>query len=359
MRLIIGSFGPDIHTVDFDPETLTLKYVSRTSVGSQPSWLVSNKDQTLLYSCDETGTYEGSGQHERFNGAISVFKLNPNNDRPLTRIQTILSGGHSPTHMDLDENCKMAYVSNFYTGTYSAFQVLENGKLGSRQVIDLNSDKVEVGNDKRQFMANAHWLGTDVLSKGKFVYGCDLGQDKIFQYVNVDGKLVPADVPFIRTRPGSGPRHMTFHPMKPWAYVVNELDSTLCVYNQNVETGCLSAEQQVVCTRPEDTIGYSRSGAITMDSEGKFIYISNRDASNSIVCYRVLDNGLVEFVQLVESKGIFPRHLAISPDGEWLCCSNQKSNRIDMFARDKKSGKLDWKVGMDDVHLAVFSLFIR
>lgn len=367
MRLIIGSFGPDIHHVDFDPIAVTLKLVTKTSVGSEPSWILASKDESLLYVCDECGTYVGSGKHEKNSGAIVVFRNNyPNDKQPLTRLQTILSGGHSPTQMTFDEDERMIFVANYYEGIFSTFRILrpvggQFGTLAAEQVIDLNeSNQLEVGpNKKRQEAAHAHWIGPDALSRGKYVYGLDLGQDKIFQYVTEGSELKPNKVPFIRTRPGTGPRHMAFHPSKPWVYVLNELDSTLGVYTQDLETGNLGEERQYEFTIPPGTTKYTRSSAILMDGEAKFIYITNRDGNNSIVVYQILQDGLIKSVQTIYSGGVHPRHVAISPCGKWLSCANQKSHRIDMFARDKETGTLEWKVGLGDLNLAVFTLFLK
>ena len=41
------------------------------------------------------------------------------------------------------------------------------------------------------------------------------------------GQLIPTDKPWIAKRPGSGPRHLAFHPNQPLCYLINELDSTV------------------------------------------------------------------------------------------------------------------------------------
>jgi 6-phosphogluconolactonase len=368
MRLLVGSFGPDIHTVDFDPDQLTLKYISRTSVGTQAAWLVPNTDETMLYVCDECGTYEATGgPYHKDVGAIVVFRINTNNDaEPLTRLQTILSSGHSPAQMTLDEDERMLRVANYFGGTFSTFRVLSpplgpSGLLRAEQVIDLNDPaQLELGPDeRRQDVAHAHWIGNDHLSRGRFVYGIDLGQDKIFQY-KVDGtRLVEAETPFVRSRAGAGPRHMVFHPEKPWCYVVNELDSTLSFHEQDLQTGCLSAELQYMSTIPADTKAYSRASAIILDAESRFIYLSNRGGSDSIGVYKILENGRFEHVQTIDSRGSFPRHIGISHDGKWLMAANQKTGNVEMFARDAETGILEWKVGLGGIDHPVFPLFLR
>ena len=47
----------------------------------------------------------------------------------------------------------------------------------------------------------------------------------------------PCDPPFVKARYGAIPRHMTFHPNAPYAYVVNEMDSTVNAYHWDTERG--------------------------------------------------------------------------------------------------------------------------
>lgn len=370
MRMFIGSFGPDIHTVDFDPETISLKYIHRTTVGSAPSWLISGKDQSLLYATDEIGTYDGSGKWEKGSGAVIVFRINASNDKqPLTRVQTVLSGGDGPTHLHFDEDERLVYCANYFGGRFSVFRILRPfdgifGTLKLEQVLDLNEPgKLELGpKPDRQDVAHAHWLGPDTLSAGKFVYGVDLGQDKIFQYINVGTELRPnPSCEFIRSRPGAGPRHMVFHPTQPWAWVCNELDATMSSYLQDTKTGCLSDERQYLSTIPagKKPTEIVRPSAIMLDKAAKFLYMTNRGGSNDIVVYKITSDGLLEHVQSVDSNGIFPRHIELSPDEKWIHCTNQDSNRIDMFARDPETGKLEWKCGLDGIELPVFTYFVK
>src|SRR5258708_3502796 len=126
MKLFIGSHGPDIYHVEFDPVNVTLQYVTHTSVGSEPTWLVANKDETLLYVSVESSTDEGAGKYKKTSGAVAVFGINSNNDQEkLTRLQTTISGGHCrPSHLQLDEEESMVYAANYFSGIFSSFKVV-------------------------------------------------------------------------------------------------------------------------------------------------------------------------------------------------------------------------------------------
>ena len=57
---------------------------------------------------------------------------------------------------------------------------------------------------------------------GRFVVVPDKGLDKVhvFRFDASRGKLLPCDPPFVKARYGAVPRHVTFHPSLPYAYVV-------------------------------------------------------------------------------------------------------------------------------------------
>ena len=75
--------------------------------------------------------------------------------------------------------------------------------------------------------------------------------------------------------PGEGPRHMTFHQDKPWAYLINELGNSVELLEYNKENGALS-QLQKISTLPEDFKEFSKSAEVRLHPNGKFLYASNR-----------------------------------------------------------------------------------
>src|SRR5262249_56264300 len=75
----------------------------------------------------------------------------------------------------------------------------------------------------RQQEAHAHCF---VISpNNRFAYAADLGLDQVLVY-RLDAakaKLTPGRQPFVRTPPGAGPRHLTFHPTGTHLYLLNHL----------------------------------------------------------------------------------------------------------------------------------------
>ena len=68
---------------------------------------------------------------------------------------------------------------------------------------------------------------------------------------------------------------MVFHPTAGYAYVINELDSTVTAYNYDRATGSLEPKQ-IVTTLPATFTGENRAAGIGITPSGKFLYASNR-----------------------------------------------------------------------------------
>ena len=67
----------------------------------------------------------------------------------------------------------------------------------------------------------------------RFAFVADLGLDKVFVYRfdSAAGTLTPNEPSRVSVAPGSGPRHFAFHPSGKFAYVINEMKSTVTAFN--------------------------------------------------------------------------------------------------------------------------------
>ena len=85
----------------------------------------------------------------------------------------------------------------------------------------------------------------------------------------------PANRPPSPRKPGAGPRHAAFHPHLPYAYVINELDSTITTFDYDAERGVLDP-RQTISTLPPDFSGANTTAEIAVAPSGQFLYGSNR-----------------------------------------------------------------------------------
>ena len=174
------------------------------------------------------------------------------------------------------------------------------------------------------------------------MYVTDLGSDKIMIYAfnEETGRIVLATSAFVTIPPGSGPRHLEFHPTLAFCYLLTELNSRLTSYTWNSKTGALEFAS-ATSTLPKGFNGFGGSAEVAISSDGKFLYASNRGVSNSIALFNINPvTGSALMNQLDSSLGKAPRHFSIHPSGKYLLAGNMDSDEIVIFKRNRRNGQL-------------------
>ncbi|GAA4432260.1 lactonase family protein [Pontibacter saemangeumensis] len=313
-------------------ETGELTRVSGFRAGANPSFLTLDEPRKHLYAVNEIGNYEGQES-----GAVSAFSVDPQNGN-LTLMNRKASMGGSPCYISLGEGGKTVLVANYSGGNVAAFPIKDNGQLES--AADVEQHEGTGPNEDRQEAAHAHYIAPS--PDNQYVYAVDLGVDKIYSY-RLDsgtGALTPAEpaVAFVAS-PGAGPRQMAFHPGGKYAYVINELNSTMTALAYDSGNGTFT-EVQTLPTVPADITENNYPAAVRVSPDGKFLYGSNR-GHNSIVVYSLDDStGNMTYVENVPCGGDWPRDMTIDLSGNLLLVANERSNSIVAFKRDKATGKL-------------------
>jgi 6-phosphogluconolactonase len=160
----------------------------------------------------------------------------------------------------------------------------------------------------------------------------------IFRFDARSGKLLPAEQPWVQVKPGSGPRHLAFHPSGKYVFVLNELNSTVSAFTRDQRKGSLK-ELQTLPTLPADFSGTNSCADIHVSSDGRFLYGSNR-GHDSIALFAINPLGGLSVLGHESTRGMTPRNFAIDPTGAFLLAANQKSDNIVVFRRDQKTGRL-------------------
>jgi 6-phosphogluconolactonase len=194
-------------------------------------------------------------------------------------------------------------------------------------------------NRERQAGPHAHYIAPD--PGNAFALACDLGLDKVLVY-RLGGEqaaLVGNDPPSVTVEPGSGPRHLAFHPDGRHVYLVNELASTVTVFEYEAQTGTLK-ELQTISMLPQDFKGQSTAAEVQVHPSGQFVYASNRGHDSIAVFAVERKDGRLRVVERVPCGGRTPRHFALDPSGSRLLAANQDSDNIVVFRVAKDSGLL-------------------
>lgn len=152
-----------------------------------------------------------------------------------------------------------------------------------------------------------------------------------------EAKGTLTEVSRARTRPGAGPRHLTFHPGGRHAYLANEVDNTVVVCGYDPDSGRLTPGDP----QPTGTgSGTNFPAQLLVTADGSYAYLANR-GHDSLTRYAVEADGAgLKLLDTVPVGGDFPRQIAFSPDGTLLFASLQRSNAVSVFRVDRESGAL-------------------
>lgn len=334
-KILIGSYSPaeeeGIKCYQFDPGSGKLAYLGGTSGIENPSFLAIHSNGRFIYAVSETDGKEGNSS-----GGVAAFRV-ISEKGGLDKINDVTSGGAAPCHVSLDRTEKFLFAANYNGGNIAVFPVQKDGSLGEMSSFHQHSGS---GSDRpNQRGPHAHSINTDPTNR--FAMVADLGLDKLFVYkLETDtGKLLPNDPPFVKVKAQSGPRHLAFHPGGSFAYLINEIASTITVFSYESAGGRLE-EIQTVSTLPADFQGRNSTAEVVVDSSGRFLYGSNR-GHNSIAVFSInQDSGKLEMRQVRSTGGKSPRNFCLSPDGKFLLAANQRSDSLLVFPVDGSSGEL-------------------
>jgi 6-phosphogluconolactonase len=287
-----------------------------------PTYLTISKDAKHLYSVAKIGT----------TGGTAAFSIR--DDGTLQLINYQVEEGSSPCHVNLDSKNRYLLSANYHKGEVSSYPIKEDGSVESP------SSKVKHEGSgphaDRQQKAYAHYISQT--PDEKYVCAVDLGSDKLFVYTLEDGILNNRDDLNFSTRPGSGPRHLVFHPNGRFSYILTELTSNVIALEYSPEEGF--KELQYISALPEGFLGESWASAIRITPDGNYLYAGNR-GHDSIAVFKIDQNtGKLQFVEHAAANIKEPRDFNIDPSGSFLIAANQNSNTVISFSIDKSTGRL-------------------
>ena len=296
-----------------------------------PSFLAIHPNQRFLYAVNEISRFE-----DRDAGSITAFSIDRASGA-LTPLNRVSSRGGGPCHLSIDATGRWLFVANYGGGSVAAFPIEEDGRLRDSSAFFQHAGSSV--NKARQ--SGPHGHAVVVSPDNRFVLAADLGLDKVFTY-RLDpaaGGLAPGDPPFARIAPGGGPRHLAFRPDGRFAYVLNELVSTVAAFRYDAARGSLE-ELQTVSMLPQGFSGENSGAEIAVHPGSRFLYASNR-GHDSIAGFRIdAGSGTLTPLERVSTQGKTPRNFAIDPSGRFLVAANQNSGTVVVFRIDQNTGSL-------------------
>ncbi|MGH4031932.1 lactonase family protein [Actinomycetota bacterium Odt1-20B] len=321
VRAYIGSFtaagGPGVLVADLDGQSGALTVVGATDVVADPSYLALAPDGRTLYAVSETAR-----------GAVAAFDVT--GGKPELRRAPVPVRADAPTHLAL--HAGHVLTANYGSGSVSAVPLHPDGTLApapSGVLPHTGSGP----HPQRQQGPHAHQVLPD--PSGRWVLSVDLGTDSVRVCALTDGG--PELHREVALRPGSGPRHLAFHPGGRHAYVLNELTPTLTTCAWDPAEGSLKplAEISVLPGAPE---GDAYPSEVVVASDGRFLWTATR--GEDLISVFALDEAgeRPRLTASVECGGDWPRDLALDPSGRYLYAANERSGDVTWFALDEATG---------------------
>ncbi|MDF2959676.1 MAG: hypothetical protein K0S39_1411 [Paenibacillus sp.] len=320
--------APGIYIYHFDEGTEDLSFVEFVSGIKDPSFIKLCSKHGTLYTFSKAEEENEQSDAIAYRIEADTGKLNFLGRQP--------TADKSSTHINTDDAGQYLMLVSYGGGSLSLLPLREDGSIGAL------SDQVqhEGGSilPKRQESAHPHSIYTD--PSDQFAVVPDLGLDKIMVYRldREQGKLRPHDE--VHLTPGSGPRHLAFHPVLAYAYVIQELSSTITVLSFDRQTGKLEPVQ-IVNTLPDAYDGPENSCAeVQISPCGTYLYGSNRGHDSIVVFLIDQESGMLSLVEHTSTLGSHPRHFSLTPSGRYLFAANKDSDSVQLFKVDQESGKL-------------------
>jgi 6-phosphogluconolactonase len=338
-----------IYAYRFDAASGKLTPIGLAAETPNPSFLALSPNGRFLYAVNEADQFQGEKT-----GGVSAFAIDRASGK-LKALNAVSSRGTGPCHLVVDGTGKCVIAANYNSGSVASFPVREDGSLGAAVSFEQHSGSS--ANAQRQAGPHAH--STVMSPDNRFVLSADLGLDEIFTYRLDPAKaaITPADPPFVKVAPGSGPRHLAFHPNGKLVYAVEEIVSKVTAFTYDSAKGSLR-EIQTISMLPADFTGRSTAAEIEVHSNGKFLYASNR-GHDSIAVYSIDAAGKLALVTTVPSNGKAPRNFAIDPTGGWMLAANQDAGGVSLYKIDQKTGKLERTGDALDVAFPVCVTFLK
>lgn len=258
-------------------------------------------------------------------GRVTAFTVGA--DGTLTQTSAASSEGATPAHLSWDATGQFVGTANYHDAPVpedagASLAIHRDGKLTAKVTQSGTGP-----NTQRQDRSHTHCVRWT--PDNRFVIDIDLGIDKlvIYRFDAATGAITrhgDASVP-----PGAGPRHFVFHPTKPFAYVIAELDCTVVSFAFDAANASFRMLDSAP-TVPESGMAGNSCAAIAITRDGKHIFAGNR-GHDSVARLDIDADGIARFVKTTPSGGKVPRDFMLTPDEKLMAVANQESHMVTLF----------------------------
>ena len=329
LYMLVGTYtsgkSNGIYVYRFDEETGNSAYVSDAEA-TNPTYLAISSDEKHVYAVGENNgdaAVAYAFTFDKTTGKLSLLNSQPTNSP-------------GPCYINADHTGHFVVTANYGGGTVSVFPLATDGSLKpTEKVFEFEGSGLDKNRQDKPHLHCAVYS-----PDGRYLFAADLGTDNLHVFTTsvTTPFLTPGNPKAYKLEPGSGPRHLTFHPNGKYAYLINELSGKVTAFHY--ADGNLEPVQYIDADNSEG-IGEKGSADIHVTPDGKFLYASNRARTNNIAIFRINDtDGRLTLVGH-QPTGRHPRNFVITPNGKYLITANMNNSLIQVFEIDRETGLLN------------------
>lgn len=337
MIVLYASLGEELRQYRLDLQAATLSLLATTKLSVNVQFATANPARSHLYVVSSnagSGTLGAKGDTH----LLSAFQIDPATGT-LTAIGEPVPLAERPIHLSVDQTGQYALVAYNQSGTLSVHGINGDGAIGGP--IE-QPQPIDAGIFTHQVVVTPG--NQTVLALGR---GNDAIQDRaeepgsISTFAFDQGILRPLSQTILEA--GIGPRHLAYHPTRPWVYVGIERGSKLFMYHLR-EDGTLDARPSFMKEALKDMANEHRlgqkGGVVQVSPDGNYLYVANRadhsqqegdkavlvGGENNIAVFSLdQQTGEPTLVQHLDPRGIEARTFNTDPTGKLFVVANQKS----------------------------------
>lgn len=326
IRLFAGKYTRDVdkglYLFDLKMKEGNFNLVTSLDAGPNPSYFCISKKNGLIYAVNEVSNFKGVR-----GGGLTTLRYDAKTGE-IEKINELSVPNGGPVFISLSPGNDYLVMANYGGGSIAVIGLDKEG------IPDRIADTIFYQREGGK-VSRAHMISFD--PSGKRVYATDLGLNRImiYDFDHGSGRLNQIPNGIAKQAEGAGPRHFVFSSDGTKMYVINELNSTVSVFNvdSNGELNLI----QTVTTLQEGFKGKNTCADIHIGKNGRFLYGSNR-GENTIVTFSIGNDGKLTLTGHISCGGEGPRNFVIDPSGKYILVGNQNSGNISLFKIEGKSG---------------------
>jgi len=326
---LYANVGPRLtqYDVDVDAATLTRGGTITLPANVQYAWPHANRRFLYVATSDgASGMGSAGSQHH-----VSALRIDPGTGALSTHGEPVALPSR-PIHMSLDSASQYVLVAFNNPGAARVYRINPDFSAGPEIVPPA---PVDAGIFPHQILATADNRLVLVPARGHDATRSkaeEPGSLRVFRFE--DGLLTPVFSPAPNAGYGFGPRHLDFHPTRPWIYVSLEREAALDMFERDGDTiAPMPRFRESTLAGPPRAGIHQPVGTVHVHPNGRTVYVANRASDtvtvdgrklfaggeNSIAVFSVDQaTGQPRLIQHMDSHGIHPRTFHIDPSGRLM-----------------------------------------